>query len=109
MSQCTIARLSVGRGQKRKAREANTLPSTQPPNGALGAGLQENGRYGYWSDGEQALLLQWLGLSRNFEKWKCAGIRNAEKKNRTSNMPNRSVAALISDYLKDHHVIKIRF
>lgn len=106
MSHRSIARPSAGRGQKRRAGEANTLPSTQPLDGAPEAGLQENGRYGYWSDGEQALLLQWLGLSGNFEKWKCAGIRNAEKKNRTSSMPKKSMASLISDYLKDHHVIK---
>jgi hypothetical protein len=57
MSQHTIARPSAGRGQKCRASEANTLPSIEPPDGAPEAGLQENGRYGYWSDGKQALLL----------------------------------------------------
>jgi hypothetical protein len=33
-------------------------------------------------------------------------IRNTEKKRWTSSMPKRSVAGLISDYLKDHHFIK---
>ncbi|KAG0608352.1 hypothetical protein M758_8G099100 [Ceratodon purpureus] len=99
---------SDGRGQKRKTGETNTPPPIQRTPTDVEPSSQGDSNYSYWKEGEMEMLIEWLGLPGNYDKWKCAGIRNTEKKKSKtfSSMPKKSVAGLISDYLRQHLMFK---
>ena len=52
-----------------------------------------------WNDATQSLLFQWLELPGNYEKWKCARVKNANGGTRTSGLTKKAVTYLISEYL----------
>ena len=45
------------------------------------------------------MLFQWLELLGNYEKWKCAGVKNANGGTRTSGLTKKAVTYFISEYL----------
>ena len=67
MSQRNIA------GRKRKSSLLGNVPTTSGACPEVGSSSPTEFKYDYWSDEEQDLLFDWLGLLGNFEKWKCCG------------------------------------
>ena len=55
--------------------------------------------YEVWTDATQSLLFQWLELPANYEKWKCAGVKNVNGGTRTSALTKKAITYLIFEYL----------
>ena len=100
MSQRNIA------GRKRKSSLLGTVPTTFGACPEVGSSSPTEFKYGYWSDEEQDLLFDWLALPGNFEKWKCGGKMNADKRIRTPGMTKKALAALISTFFKQNQKTK---
>ena len=45
-------------------------------------------------------MFQWLALPRNYEKWKCDGIKSSTGLARTSGLTKKAVTKIISKYLE---------
>ena len=63
--------------------------------------------YEAWNDISEAQLFEWLQLPRNYEKWKCVGIRNSNGSMKTSALAKRAVTSIISAYLESLNTKKI--
>ncbi|KAG0564504.1 hypothetical protein KC19_8G115600 [Ceratodon purpureus] len=83
---------SDGRGKKRKTGETDMPPPIQRTPMEVEPSSQGETRYGFWIEGEIEMLLEW----------------NTEKKNSKTflSMSKKSIAGLISDYLRQHSMFK---
>ena len=93
-------------GKKRKASLLGNVPTTSAACPEVSGSSPAEPKYGYWSDEEQDLLFEWLGLPGNFEKWKCGGKMKADKKIRAHGTSKKSLATLISTYFKQNQKTK---
>lgn len=93
-------------GKKRKSTVLGNIPTTSGACPEVGSSSPAEPKYGYWSEEEHDLLFDWLGLPGNFEKWKCGGKTNANKRIRAPRMSKKALATLISTYFKQNQKTK---